>query len=561
MVFSNLRLHIYTYQPTYGILIWRISPILCAESILCTFNIAEVFVLKHLFMSAILALLPLSGQSDTLRYEAIWSSGSGTNIVTGPQSRADFITTGTAQTAAGRRLVDVETALVNGNRIYTGLWVGGTGSNLFEGPIGPIQMRTSMNTRRGQGLRLIDFEIIRPANGGRRYLAVWRPGQGEELLTGPMGEAAFLARGQNLVDQRGMRLIDVEVERVNGQLLYSGLFRSGSGTNLITTPLNRTAFIRRRDEFVARGIELVDVETIRMGGRTRFVGVWAGGNGESRLSVPRIFRKFVDFGVAQTAEGFRTEDMELRVQRTSTPPDTEPTPPGTPDPDGPTTADLPSPPPWLVITDSGNPNVVMDFMGPFVSGSENQPFRLTIHRSLLPDYLPLNAEGQPVIPDAFCGLRIFHPSSSFWEDQNDEIDTGSPFLHIPEYTGQPLETNALAGIDFTGPMGQCEGSNEAWQFFNPLTQDSTGGPPPARRLVVELADRIEFLNFNIHAGEGLDPHELFGNEVFATLEAIAKAFEETQIDNGYCQGVSSYMAELCNENPGLCPVADPQAGC
>ncbi|MEP2029901.1 MAG: hypothetical protein ABJI96_14460 [Paracoccaceae bacterium] len=77
----------------------------------------------------------------------------------------------------------------------------------------------------------------------------WRPGEGEEILTDPMEEAAFLPRWQNLVDQPGLRLIDVEVERVNSRILYSGLFGAGTGTNPVTTPLRRSAFIQRRNQY------------------------------------------------------------------------------------------------------------------------------------------------------------------------------------------------------------------------------------------------------------------------------------------------------------------------
>ncbi|MEP2503546.1 MAG: hypothetical protein ABJH85_02290 [Paracoccaceae bacterium] len=72
---------------------------------------------------------------------------------------------------------------------------------------------------------------------------------------------------------------------------------------------------------------------------------------------------------------------------------------------------------------------------------------------------------------------------------------------------------------------------------------------------------MEFLNFNIHAGEGLNAHELFSDDVFDSLKAIAKAFVETQVDNGHRDGVSTFMVEDCDENPGLCLLSDLMAGC
>ena len=53
---------------------------------------------------------------------------------------------------------------------------------------------------------------------------MWAAGSGEEILTGPMQEKAFFARGEQEV-KAGKRLVDVELTIDKGVLLYHGLFR------------------------------------------------------------------------------------------------------------------------------------------------------------------------------------------------------------------------------------------------------------------------------------------------------------------------------------------------
>lgn len=439
-------------------------------------------------LAGLLATTALPALADELRYEAVWHSGSGTNIVTGPEPRADFIATGEAQTAAGRRLIDVESAVVDGERVYTGLWIGGSGTNLFFGPISAIEMRETIRERTEQGLRMVDFEVFRTANGGRRYLSVWRPGTGEQMLTGPM-EDAFLARGQRLVEDEGMRLIDVEVERRQGVLLYHGLFRTGTGSNRITTPLSRQEFRTRREEMRAMGLELVDLERIRSNGQTRFIGVWAGGDGEGQISLPRSFEDFVAFGEAHTADGFRTNDIELRVRRDGPGPDPDPDP--FPDPDPVPDPDPPQElPAWLSISTQGNPTVEVR-LGSQADNPEG--YHITIHDSLLPDTLPLDSDFNPIIPLDFCGLRVFHPSSSFWETSSGALVEDGIHLHVPSYSDPEVEPFAFQGVRFEGPIGGCAEEDPPWDFPFPLANTPNDPQGQSLRLIFIHPEVVEFL--------------------------------------------------------------------
>lgn len=512
--------------------------------------------MRNLTLALAAALLPLSGHAaQELTFQAVWHSGTGSNIVTGPQSREEFVATGETMTQQGLRLVDVETATLNNTRVYTGLWASGTGANLFIGPMGPIDMRDELIARRQQNLRLADFEVIRLESGGRRYIGVWAPGTGEELLTGPMEQAAFLARGQRLVEDEGMRLIDVEVERVSGVTLYHGLFRSGVGGNFITTPVPRGNFIEMRDQMVADGLELVDFETVRIGGQTRYVGVWSTGDGESSLSVPRRLAAFVAFGEELTADGFRTRDMEVAVigrpDRPEEPPDDDD---GTTGGEPPSTADLPTEPPPGIELVSGN-ILTVDFT--LIEGNVT----VEIPVDHLPDWLPSH-EDQVILPETFCGFNITQVGRFFWQVPGNDAVNEFPFNSVADVQGTLGDDAYLGGIEFTGPIGACAGTQTPWQVRSPFTQgDGPLVPLPNMRLVIQIDPNgeIRFREHGAPEGKLKDAGDLFSDETFETLKEIMEAFAELGAENGYCEGVSRYMAEVCDQSPGLCPV-NPEEG-
>jgi Polyglycine hydrolase-like, structural repeat len=263
---------------------------------------------------ASLALTQSDAASSGLRYEAVWHSGEQPSLHTAPLTLEAFLATGqqlAENNESPLRLIDIETAILDGRRVYAGLWTPGTGTNLFEGPMGPISMREAIRRNGAQNRHLIDFEVFPTRAGGRRYLGVWADGAVDQVLTGPMEQAAFFARGEQET-QAGKRLVDVELFRSQGTLLYNGLFQTGSGSNFLTAPLTRDDFTEERDRLVAEGLELVDFERIATPDGDRFVGVWASGDGESRISRPREFAPYFIFAQSQFNDGKHTEDFELR---------------------------------------------------------------------------------------------------------------------------------------------------------------------------------------------------------------------------------------------------------
>jgi hypothetical protein len=515
------------------------------------------------------AILATPALADEVKYEAVWHQGGGASLTTAPLSRTAFVETGEALVRQGLRLIDVETGVRNGGRIYVGLFTQGTGSNIFNGPIKLSELEDEMELRRTQGMRLLDFEVFRLASGEPRYLGVWAPGQGEELLTEPLEFSAFASLGETLT-RRGLRLIDVEVENLDRRLLYTGLFRKGTGSNFITSPLSKVDFGVKRDQMVAQGLELVDVERVEVDGDQRFVGVWSTGPGESRLSQLRDFPTFFAFSQSQFNMGKRNDDVEIFIKKTEPAGCDEDPGPG-PGPGGPNPTDpgeIPDPPspavPSYIELVGGNIfridwSVIIDDMP-----------RIQIPVDYLPDFLPV-VDGEIVLPtEGVCGFNLIKASSAFWQVPGDPDFEQQPFIALPDVQDAE-EFSYLDGIKLWGPIFGCEGTNQQWNFPFPLTTQGPFNPQNVQNLslVIQLdpptsnpdsSPRIEFIQPSPD-GETVDAWEMWDEDWMDELLEMTALLEEIAALNGEYCGISTLIAEICLQQPDLCPAENPEGDC
>lgn len=298
-------------------------------------------------------------------------------------------------------------------------------------------------------------------------MGVWRPGSGDVILTGPMAQDAFLARGTSLMAE-GLRLRDVEVEVIDGELRYSGLFRSGAGENLVTPPMPMALFLQTRDQMAADGLELRDMERVGGGTDNSFVGVWHSGDDLAEITAPRPFGQHFMLAQAQLNAGLRTLDFEL--QRVAAAPGGGRGPDDAP-------PELPQNPAHVQFVDGLT--LRLEF-----TQIDDQLFTLELPLDALPDWLPEGDDG-PVLPDGHCGLLITKADSIFWQVPGDpDVDT-PPFLAIPDVFSLG-DDFFLGGIQFAGPIGACTGTDKAWDFPFPFTTSGPFEPLPNMSLVVQI---------------------------------------------------------------------------
>jgi hypothetical protein len=480
--------------------------------------------------------------ADDLQYEGFWVPGEATSLHTAPLARQKFLDAGQQLAEAGFVLVDVETGRRDGQRLFASLWTRGTGATIFEGPLGPVQMREAMEARAAEGLRLVDFEIFRPEGGGRRYLAVWRPGSGGQTLTGRMEQDAFFARAEALTAD-GLRLRDVEIEEIDGTLFYSGLFRGGAGLNVLTRPMPLATFRAALPGQLEAGLELIDME--RIGDSQRVVGVFRSGDGPAEVVAPRSFADYFILSQDQFNNDLRSRDFELFAVAGPTP---------RPDP-----VDLENPPAFpenaAHVTFSDGFILRLEF-----TQIDDQPFTLTLPHAALPDWLPRDAEGTPILPDAHCGLRIRRADSIFWQVPGDPAVTSGIFNAVEDVSDLGSEL-FLGGVHFAGPIGACTGTQKKWAFPSPFTSQTPFEPLPNMSLVVQLdsSSEIDFIKDTGPSPKPIDVDKLFKDDTKKMLKDHVKFWNALMKAGGdvsdYCTTVGPFWKRLCQQFPdgeGLC---------
>ena len=498
-------------------------------------------MIRFLKPIGVLCLSLCAGQAtaDELRYEAFWVEGEATSLHTAPLTLDNFLASGQDLAENGFVLVDAETGLRNGQRLFAGLWTRGTGATQFKGPFGPIPLREAMEEGEAQGVRVVDFEIFRRDNGGRLYLAVFRSGSGDQIITRPMEEDAFVARGETLTAQ-DFRLRDVEVEEVDGRILYSGLYRKGAGLNVFTRPMSLNAFRAGLPARLAEGLELIDME--RIGDSQQVVGVFRSGDSPIQITSPRSFAQHFILAGQQFNAGLRTRDFEFLSVET-------PQDDGngvSVDPDNP--PELPKNPSHVSFTDSLRLRIEFTQVG-------DVPCTLELPLAALPDWLPQDQDGTPILPDDHCGLLLRRADSIFWQIPGDPQFTDQVFNAVPDVEALGSE-GFLGGVDFAGPIGGCTGTQKDWSFPNPFTTQDKIVPLPDMSLVVEFqpGGEIDFVKDTGPSPKPIDVDKLFKDDSKKQLEAHIKFWnalleEGENIDN-YCPSVGKFWNVLCTQFPG-----------
>ncbi len=273
-------------------------------------------MLKVLTAAAVaLVLSNATAHSTDLKYHAIWHSGAQKMYLTNPLERDDFRARTAQYTAAGRRLVDIETTVIGDRRCYVGVWTDAPdvapAQNLVQGPL-PIEvLQDRLTDLADRGLRLTDIELISDTDNMSQILGVWQAGDGDQLIHTGLTLDRLRARDRAL-RQQGMYLADVEATVKLGQIRYTALWRTGDVVQVITMPRDLPGFQRLTYVMERRGFHVSDLIAVSHEGRVKLGGVWAR-QPQASLVVSRndTTEGFTARGWHESLAGRRLVDVEL----------------------------------------------------------------------------------------------------------------------------------------------------------------------------------------------------------------------------------------------------------
>jgi len=212
---------------------------------------------------------------STIKYSAVFSAttGKGSKVLLG-RPESEFFSTTNAWAETGYRLVDIDVAVVDGQRVYSGVFE--PASDPWALYILPWSDFVAKNAQlQGQGLKLVDIETY--DNAGRWFVGVWRTDGTGRHLSGPWSRSTFDAQVQTEA-KNGYRIKDVEVYVENGQERIVGLWEEKADFSFAFTQYgdwNSFASKWFYGTLSYGGNHLTDMEAyVNASGTREYMGVW-----------------------------------------------------------------------------------------------------------------------------------------------------------------------------------------------------------------------------------------------------------------------------------------------
>ncbi len=511
-------------------------------------NLKSLFGFTSVIACSVYLASALPAISEDLRFETMWVPGNLSNAQTGALPLAQFEEAVETLTARGLALVDVETAVVNGSRVFSGLFMNINAETEFVGPLGTVKFREDRDRRLAQGQRLRDIEEYMSSATGRSFVGVWTDRPGRQRMASLLQFRAFDGRTQNLIAE-GLRLVYFEVREAGGTHIFMGIYWGGAGESLFLGPLSRARLMREIDRRAQEGLELIDFERVGGGEADSFYALFRSGDDPAKLTGPLGFAKHFIRVQEQNNAGLVSSDFELQVVASS----------GS-NQEGDTSNPplLPENPAHVSFTDADR--LTLSF-----TQLPDMPFTLELPKNYLPKWLPFDGD-RPVLPDSHCGLLIQRADSFTWQIGDTVLETG--VFNASDNVADLGDEHFLDGLDFSGPFGGCTDTQKKWSFPLPLTTDPVFTPPPNLKLVIEMRgdstqkSQIEFIKDTGSFPKPIDPDKLFKDsslKKFKQAHDFWDALENPSSDGfaKYCKGMKRFWEAYCSMATGdeVCPAA------
>jgi polyglycine hydrolase-like protein len=196
------------------------------------------------------------------KWSSVHRSGTWAHRLTIDRSRETFLSeTQTLFDDKGLRLENMVTYVDDGVRRWAGSYRSGDWAHrLIIDRDGTTFAHETQDLFDKKGLRMEQM-VTYVDNGVRRWAGIYRSGNWAHRFTMDRDTATFLHETQTWFDQDGLRLIDVERYEVNGQARWAGIYRSGEwGHRLIIDRGVESLLAEVQAAFDDKGLRLVGVD-------------------------------------------------------------------------------------------------------------------------------------------------------------------------------------------------------------------------------------------------------------------------------------------------------------
>jgi len=155
----------------------------------------------------------------------------------------------------GKQLIHFETVIGNGFQWYVGVWLG-TGNSALVVDVSLDQLIAEQTARSAAGMRLVDIETYE-VGGSRRYAGVFNAGNEPYDLRVGLSWDPFAAAFE---DNGALHLVDVETWDDGGQRVYAGVWNGANGgSERLVGGQDWAAFSSENASFEQKGKRLVDL--------------------------------------------------------------------------------------------------------------------------------------------------------------------------------------------------------------------------------------------------------------------------------------------------------------
>src|SRR5215210_1365466 len=210
----------------------------------------------------------------------------------------------------GLQIDDIETFEQGGKRLWSGIFHNSQDQVQLIADQDWDKFSSSWKKLTGGRMRLTDMEVY--ASSGKTFFAgIFRDlGESHSLWVG-QPRKDFEAKVKELASFKGQQLLDFEVYRTAGGLLYAGPFRQDSVETHFWTGLNRAAFDAKVKGLRGKEWQLVDVETYKEGKERIYEALVRNAGGPGELVMGADAATFARRWRELVAKGLRLVSLEI----------------------------------------------------------------------------------------------------------------------------------------------------------------------------------------------------------------------------------------------------------